>query len=102
MWLPGTRPKNKRWFWGLRALCEAREKEGRDKFGLAYLDPHYYEENVPEEVADILVYSYLRHMLTMREAGEDRNIDILLQGCKEVSDGLRTLLNYPAKNAGSP
>jgi hypothetical protein len=96
---PKAKP-DKKWLW-LRQLSEDREREGREKFGLAYLQ-HDYLENVAEEAADIIVYSYLRHLRTLREAGEDRNLDVLLQGCKEVSDGLRTLLNYPAKNAGSP
>ena len=101
MFPPATRPKKKRWFWGLRRLCEAREREGRDKFGLAYLS-HDFLENVGEEAADIIVYSHLRHLRTIKESGEDRDIDLLLQGCKEVSDGLRTLSEYRAKNAGSP
>lgn len=84
-----------------KALCKFREREGRDKFGLDYLQ-HDFWKNMSEEAADILVYAYLRALRTRRETGEDDDIEILLQGSKQVIEGLETLMSYRPKRLGSP
>lgn len=98
---PEGEEKEREFFRSVAALVAYREREGREKFGFDYLK-HDFNANVSEEAADIVCYAMLKNLRTLRETGDERGIEILLQGCGQVIAGLKTLLGYEAKRLGSP
>lgn len=93
--------KERRFFHSVRALCEYREQEGKDKFGLGYLDrDNVLEAN--EEGADFINYLYMADLKTFRATGEHVDLDVLLTGAKLIVEGMEMVAGYSAKLRGSP
>lgn len=88
-----TPAKERRSFHAIRKLAEDRERAGRDEFGVDYLS-HDWLGNVSEEIADVLVYLYLRDLRTVRETGGHDGLAILLQACRVAIGALETASQY--------
>lgn len=61
----------------LLTIAADREREGRKRYGLAYLDKDNPRE-ATEEIADLIIYSYL-HWLRAKRDGYDVDMAALLE-----------------------
>lgn len=87
---PGKVPES---YLAFRSQCEAREKEGRRKFGLQYLWRRNRRESL-EEFADGSNYVLFDHLQVINWIGEDRDEDRVYQimyRCWQLYDEVRAL-----------
>lgn len=83
------------------ALCERRERHGRDHFGFAYLDRDNIAE-AAEEAADLLLYMYLHQLGAERKGDADEGRDLAYTAAFHAAQAYDALVRLKSKRSGSP
>lgn len=93
--------KPDRAFEEFRCLCEARERAGRDTFGLAYLARKNLWDAAEEE-ADAVVYRHLRLLQRFHEEGDQEGMDLILEASRKSFEAFRLDREAEARLKGAP
>lgn len=95
---PGEAPHD---FLAFRAHCEARERAGRESFGLAYLSRDNLREAM-EEFADGANYFFFDTLQHLRNRGDDDDYELALTAALHAYKAHRAARELAAKRRGSP
>ena len=99
----GVFPKGRtdHYFADFRAICEARERKGRDEFGLGYLTrPNLREAG--EEEADACMYRHLEMLKRFMQEGDDEGLSLVLQASMRSFEAFRLDREAEARLKGAP
>lgn len=88
-------------FDAFRAQCVARERAGREKFGLDYLGRDNLGESM-EEFSDGSNYFFFDYLEAIRRHGEDYEIDLVLTGAWHAYQAHQVAQQLRSKRRGAP
>jgi hypothetical protein len=83
-----------------RSLCEAREGQGRESFGLSYLTREN-EQEAAEEASDLSMYMHLA-LLQARQRGEEEEWSTALEAAHHAFLAYDFAMQHQAKRRGTP
>lgn len=94
---PGKVPE---WFVAFRRECEARERQGREEYGLSYLRRDNCVEAC-QEFADGAIYFMFDVLQSLRNTGDEEGIDIALTGAWHAAEAHRCAQELSARRRAS-